>query len=1031
MHYNDIEFTFNNLPKITKEEYASFSTYFDSKISFHEDELYFDLYLKDGTKFYLSCCYNFKIKKLYFKQERFGLFRSFDEESFIVSCIVSQLNEKDINNFKNLLEEFDESIFKIEDEEKSKSFLENLLSIANVDDNENFAGKFQIALFLNKAKFGDFPLNIKLGLLYDGNFTSEFDISTFFDNFTYDKRIDDVFFSSLNIHYSFSLLNEQSKRIYDFLRDSTFNYRTGTHNINLSSLKTLQKLIILFKNATIYLNRIPYQVRLKELGKKIFIDDNFFLKIVEPKNYTRFYNTDLFINEEGRIIDILSFNPVYNEIYSLVENSIFPSVKEHKDNFKYSIYLNHESFFEPSKKAKRELKLNALEINSCFDLTSKNQITLKSTYFVENRELKENEIQNDALLVYNRYQEIISDLGFVDGLLYDEGKIWEFLNNDLSLLQSISNVYLSDRIKTKNIVKFYAPTIKIQNANSMLNAFYEGSEYTDEELAKIYDALIHKRKFILLRDNFINLNTNEAQEFERLTNELKLIENNEVVEKRELPPYFAFKVKDSSLVDTKDEYIETLYNDFTTFKSLDKELPDVNATLRPYQVDAFKWLSVVYKDNVGGVLADDMGLGKTLETITFIKSLNIDKPILIVSPTSLIFNRINEFEKFSNGEKIIPLYGNAIERKKLISKVKPDKKISYITSYDSLRNDIDFYEKIDFDLIILDEAQFIKNTHAKKTQSVKKLNAKHRLVLTGTPIENSVLDLWSIFDFLMPGYLPSLEDFKSYYERDPNYLKVIKRNVAPFILRRIKQDVLKDLPPKYEVIVSCEMTTEQRKVYDAFKKQANDILHSGASDALFGALTMLTRLRQICITPSLFVDNFIGESGKLNTLFELINEEIENGNKILLFSQFVEALNIVESQLKKDKISFFKITGQTSSKERLRICDEFNTNNKYKICIISLKAGGTGLNLVGANVVIHLDPWWNYAVEEQASDRAHRIGQNKNVKVIKLISENSVEQRVIELQNIKKEIVKQVVSSDDSSITGLTKDDIKFILENN
>lgn len=392
---------------------------------------------------------------------------------------------------------------------------------------------------------------------------------------------------------------------------------------------------------------------------------------------------------------------------------------------------------------------------------------------------------------------------------------------------------------------------------------------------------------------------------------------------------------------------------------------------------------------------------------------------------------MNEFEKFSENEKIIPLYGNANERKKLIQSIDPDKKISYITSYDSLRNDIENYKDIHFDLVILDEAQFIKNTQAKKTQSVKTLNAEHRLVLTGTPIENSVLDLWSIFDFLMPGYLPSLEDFKSLSERDPNYLKVIKKSVAPFILRRVKQDVLKDLPNKYEVIVSCEMKEEQRKTYDAFKKIAADTLNSGDNKSIFSVLPYLMRLRQTCITPSLFADNFKGESGKLNSLYNIVDEEIDNGNKILIFSQFVEALNIIESHLKNEGIQYFKITGQTPSKERLEICSTFNVNNKYKVCIISLKAGGTGLNLTGANVVIHLDPWWNYAVEEQASDRAHRIGQVRNVKVIKLICENSIEQRVIELQNMKKEIVKQVVSSDDSSITNLTKDDIKFILESN
>lgn len=253
-----------------------------------------------------------------------------------------------------------------------------------------------------------------------------------------------------------------------------------------------------------------------------------------------------------------------------------------------------------------------------------------------------------------------------------------------------------------------------------------------------------------------------------------------------------------------------------------------------------------------------MGLGKTLETIAFIKSLNVKKPILIVAPTSLIFNWMNEYEKFSENEKIFPLYGSSQARKNLIHSIKQDEKISYITSYDSLRNDIEEYKDVQFDLVVLNEGQFIKNTQAKKTQNVKRINALHKIVLTGTPIENSVLDFLSIFDFLMPNYLPALEDFKSYSENDPEYLKTIKKSVAPFILRRVKQDVLKDLPNKYEVIVSSEMSNDQRKVYDAFKKIAFDTLNSDDSSATFQVLPYLTRLRQICITPSLFEENYKG-----------------------------------------------------------------------------------------------------------------------------------------------------------------------------
>ena len=1009
-----------------KVDNLPFSTYFAYEIKTMDANLYICIYLK---------MLNLAVYHIFFDPESclfYGgtseIFNSLDPE-FLFSAVASDLNEKEPGKLKEIIQDFQNEINELNYQKDLKEFKHSLTSIMKSPTSEAYDNKFHLTLCLDETTQEE---NYRVSFYYQYNsfISRKMKPNQLINSIKNRNQVLGKGNKNLSLTYSFSLLDQQSKQVYDFLKNLAQNCYSTTKLEHMVS-KNLQDLIILYKNDTILFNDSPYKVNLKELKPHITITEDFDLDVNEIEGYTNIESTDLYYSKETHSIDIVSLNRKYNKIYNLVKNSPVTSIKDFKDSFKYGVYLNFESYFDASLKVRRELRINALEINAYFDFNSKNEIAVHSSYFINEIEIKESALKDEALLVYNRYQEILQEYGFVDDLLTDQGRIWQFLNNDLTTLQTICNIYLSDKIKSKKLVKFYPPIIKIKNENSILNVFLENSEYSDEELYAILHALRNKRKFVLLKDNIINIDNDEAKEFAQLSKDLKLIENNSFVEKRELPPYFAFKVKDSSLVDTKDEYVETLYNDFKNFKNFNKELPPLNATLRPYQIDAFKWLNVVYKNQVGGVLADDMGLGKTLETISFIESLNINKPILIVAPTSLIFNRMNEFEKFSENEKIIPLYGNANERKKLIQSIDPDKKISYITSYDSLRNDIENYKDIHFDLVILDEAQFIKNTQAKKTQSVKTLNADHRLVLTGTPIENSVLDLWSIFDFLMPGYLPSLEDFKSLSERDPNYLKVIKKSVAPFILRRVKQDVLKDLPNKYEVIVSCEMKEEQRKTYDAFKKIAADTLNSGDNKSVFSVLPYLMRLRQTCITPSLFADNFKGESGKLNSLYNIVDEEIDNGNKILIFSQFVEALNIIESHLKNEGIQYFKITGQTPSKERLEICSTFNVNNKYKVCIISLKAGGTGLNLTGANVVIHLDPWWNYAVEEQASDRAHRIGQVRNVKVIKLICENSIEQRVIELQNMKKEIVKQVVSSDDSSITNLTKDDIEFILESN
>ena len=273
------------------------------------------------------------------------------------------------------------------------------------------------------------------------------------------------------------------------------------------------------------------------------------------------------------------------------------------------------------------------------------------------------------------------------------------------------------------------------------------------------------------------------------------------------------------------------------------------------------------------------------------------------------------------------------------------------------------------------------------------------------------------------------DSFKDAFEHNEDYYQVVKSKVAPFILRRKKEDVLKDLPAKYEVIITTEMSVEQRKLYDAFRLKAKEEFKSAdGGSKIMEILSIITRLRQICVDPSTFVDNFIGESGKITTLKEIIREKEKENHRFLVFSQFVTALNIVRQELETMGIKYYMITGETSAKERLKICNEFNQNEEYKVVLISLKAGGTGLNLVGADVVVHLDPWWNYSAEMQASDRAHRIGQTRTVEVIKLIAENSIEERVVNLQNEKKELVDKVISNDDSSIKSLSIKDLKSIL---
>jgi SNF2 family DNA or RNA helicase len=423
---------------------------------------------------------------------------------------------------------------------------------------------------------------------------------------------------------------------------------------------------------------------------------------------------------------------------------------------------------------------------------------------------------------------------------------------------------------------------------------------------------------------------------------------------------------------------------------------------------------------MGGILADDMGLGKTIQMIALLKSDKAKKPSIVICPKSLVFNWASEFARFDGSTKVMTIYGSDARRSELIAAINGKEKVVYVTSYDSLRNDISKYA-CEFNYVILDEAQYIKNVNALKTKSVKELKASHRFALTGTPIENSVVDLWSIFDFIMPGYFEELSRFRD------SQTQLIARKAAPFILRRVKEDVLEDLPAKYERILTAEMNTKQRKIYDAMRQEARIALQAGGK--AFDLLPYLTRLRQVCVDPAMFIEDYQGGSGKMDMLAALIPEYLQDGHRILIFSQFVKALEEVQEMLGKMGIPTYFLSGATSAKDRLDMMDSFNNGSGTDVFLISLKAGGTGLNLTGADTVIHLDPWWNVAAENQASDRTHRIGQTRNVEVIKLIASESIEQRVVELQDLKKEVIKQVISDDDGSITSASLEDIAFVLD--
>lgn len=411
------------------------------------------------------------------------------------------------------------------------------------------------------------------------------------------------------------------------------------------------------------------------------------------------------------------------------------------------------------------------------------------------------------------------------------------------------------------------------------------------------------------------------------------------------------------------------------------------------------------------------------------------KPTIVVCPSSLSLNWQNEIKKFTPKLSSIVIRGNSEERKKQIKNI--EKYNIVITSYDLLKRDIEEYKKkkIEFQYIIADEAQYIKNNNTQNAKAIKELNAKTRYALTGTPIENSLSELWSIFDFVMPGYLFGYHKFKELYEmpivRDEDTLtmKKLKMLIEPFILRRIKTEVLTELPDKTIMVLNNEMEEEQQKLYLSYLQNAKqeamaEINSNGFEKSQIKILALLMRLRQICCHPNLFLEDYKGGSSKLLQCIEVIKDAIASKHKILLFSSYTAMFPMIEKELKKDHIEYCKLTGQTKVGERIKLVDEFNENENLKVFLISLKAGGTGLNLIGADMVIHYDPWWNLSAENQATDRTYRIGQKKNVQVYKLITKNSIEEKIYELQERKAKLIDNMLSTNETFLNKLSKEEI-------
>ena len=669
-----------------------------------------------------------------------------------------------------------------------------------------------------------------------------------------------------------------------------------------------------------------------------------------------------------------------------------------------------------------------------------------------NLEITRNAIQENEVLDTFVQTGFMLDSANARLVLANDEKIYNFLSKEIEDYMKKFEVLVAKDFKKKDIKKIKIKSIGVKIENNLLDINLEDFKFNIYEIKDIINKYKLKRKFYKLKDGtYISLEKNNSLDFlENVVDNIEIDYVNPEEGTIKLPIYRAmyleklFKEMNNTNIQ-KNEYYKKMISEIEDRHiDINTKIPKkLNTELRTYQKIGYKWLKTLEQYKMGGILADDMGLGKTVQVLTVILSYIQEnkekaKNSIIVCPSSLTLNWYNEIQKFTPTIKTLVISGDYLERKRKIETINNYQIV--ITSYDSLKRDIDLYTQYNFKYIVADEAQYIKNNNTKNSKAVKLINAETKFALTGTPIENSLSELWSIFDFIMPGYLYKYKKFKELYEipiiknQDEEKMNKLKKQIEPFILRRTKSEVLTELPDKTVTILSNEMKEEQYSIYMSYMAQARDeimyqIDMKGFEKSQIKILSLLMRLRQICCHPKLFLSEYTGESSKLNQCIEIIQDAVLGGHKILLFSSYTSMFEIIEEQLKKLEINYLKLTGQTKVGERIKLVDEFNTNKDIKVFLISLKAGGTGLNLTGADMVIHYDPWWNLSAENQATDRTYRIGQKKNVQVYKLITKNSIEEKIYELQQKKAKLIDNMLSTDATFISKLSKDDIMALFE--
>ncbi|MDM0547973.1 DEAD/DEAH box helicase [Clostridium perfringens] len=956
-----------------------------------------------------------------------------------------QNNKSKSNNKPKLVKDKNE-----EHKGKEKRFL-------SLDINIKHMVKEGITLFNCEFRIGAGNLNLILDLkdfLYKNSLKKPL---KFNDGFTYNPLKDEFL--------------DEDKRVLQFVASHKDMISGRYLRLKQNNLKDFLKLIDEKKKINFNFNSINYEVKVKKEnvpvaltlkeGKEEFVLSHHkkFPVLLNNLGDVMFFDRNLYLPRKRQLEYYIPIHKLFLKNNTITYKKSLESLRnllEELKNISKNIVLdeNVRAFKEKLMKTTFNLYKNKekiycnVKIDYCGYIIDLIRDEKDNSFLRDLKSEKYIEFQLERFKFIKREE----DFCFIG----NEEEMYELLSKGIKRLRELGEVLLSEELKEFKVLDSSLISSELKELSNFYKLKFDFGDFELRELRKSIEAMKKGNSFYRTKKVYLDLEDPGIVNFLNLLEDLGLenIKDNEVYIDKSKVLYIQEKLKNRNLSFIKggnvlQEIVGKLLNKEFKRKLVPKAL---NAELRPYQKEGFKWINEITDLGFGGVLADDMGLGKTLQIIAFLLSQKKSKSIVVV-PTSVIYNWMDEFEKFAPSIRIGLVHGSKSKRDKVLRDFKRGlgikieesnlKEKSYekydvlLTTYGTLKNDEKAYENLSFDYCIIDEAQNIKNPAAQATLSVKNIKSRCNIALTGTPIENNLMELWSIFDFVMPGYLFTKERFRERFILDESNLSELKSLITPFILRRLKEDVLSELPEKLEKKYLVEMKGKQKQLYSFYVKAIKNQLNENKSSEKSGRdkinlFAYLTKLREICLDPSLVVPDYTGGSSKLTVVKEIVKDASESGKKILLFSQFTSVLQKIEEDFKKEDISYLYLDGGTSAKDRVERVKKFNEDSNIKVFLISLKAGGVGLNLTSASVVIHFDPWWNPAVEDQATDRAHRFGQENKVEVIKLVAKDTIEEKIVLMQEDKRELIQSLMDGktmDGKGLKRLTEEEISKLFE--